>query len=220
LQLFGSEINADLTLVHNDGFQFVALAGFRYLDLRESLSIDTVSSDLLTAPNTVLTQSDLFGTANQFYGGQIGGRLSWQGGRLGLDLTGKLDLGLTHQTVDVSGFSSQTGPGGVNGTFPGGFFTQTSNIGRTTANQFGIIPSLEARVSMLVTPQLRIFASYDFLYWSQVVRPGNQIDNNINLSQSAVLGTGVLNGSAFPSPLFNRSDFWAQGLSIGFEYRF
>jgi hypothetical protein len=60
------------------------------------------------------------------------------------------------------------------------------------------------------------------MYWSQVVRPGSQIDRNINLSQSVILGNtnGILTGPASPMPLFNRTDFWAQGLSVGFELRF
>jgi hypothetical protein len=58
------------------------------------------------------------------------------------------------------------------------------------------------------------------MYWNNVVRPGSQINNNINLSQSQSLGTGSLSGPATPAPLFNRTDFWAQGLTLGLEFRF
>ena len=51
------------------------------------------------------------------------------------------------------------------------------------------------------------------------MRPGNQIDRNLNLTQGA-LGNGALTGVALPAPLFNRSDFWAQGINLGFEFRF
>jgi hypothetical protein len=175
---------------------------------------------LLTDPSTVLSQNDRFDTRNQFYGCQIGSRINWQGERFGLDLTGKLAIGSTHQTVGIEGASTQTGPGGVNGTFPGGLFAQTSNIGRSGANQFTVIPSIELKFSAIITPQWRAFAGYDFLYWSQAVRPGSQVDRNVNLTQSAVLGTGVLLGPASPTPLFNRGDFWAQGLNVGLEFRF
>ena len=73
---------------------------------------------------------------------------------------------------------------------------------------------------MFITSHWRAFVGYDFMYWSQVVRPGNQVDRNINLSQSAVFGSGALTGPAYPMPLFNRSDFWAQGLNAGLEFRF
>jgi hypothetical protein len=56
--------------------------------------------------------------------------------------------------------------------------------------------------------------------WDRVVRPGDQIDRNVNLTQNAVLdpnGVGRLVGPAQPAPLFKRSDLWVQGLSLGVE---
>jgi hypothetical protein len=50
-----------------------------------------------------------------------------------------------------------------------------------------------------------------------VVRPGNQIDHAVKQTQS--LG-GHLVGPATPVPSFNRSEFWAQGLTFGPEIRF
>jgi len=220
LQLWGGEANGVLSLMRAGDFQVVALAGMRYVDLSESLSVGTVSSDILTAPNTTLTQNDLFSTRNQFYGGQIGSRITWQNNRFSVDLTGKLAAGVTHEAVDALGVSTQTGPGGVNGTFPGGFFAQPSNSGHFTGNQFSLIPSAQLKLSVLITSQLRAFIGYDFMYWTNVVRPGNQVDHNINLTQSAVLGAGSLMGPAYPAPLFNRSDFWAQGFNLGLELRF
>ena len=220
LQLWGAEANGIFTLMREGGFEVFGLAGARYVDLRETLNISTLSSDIATAPATVLSQNDQFNTRNQFYGGQIGGRINWQGERFGLDLTGNLAIGATHESVDIQGASTQTGPGGVNGAFPGGFFTQASNMGRYTANQFAMIPSVEMKFSVFITSHLRAFIGYDFLYWSQVVRPGNQVDRNINFTQSAVFGSGALSGPAYPMPLFDRSAFWAQGLNVGFEFRF
>ena len=52
LQLWGAEANGLFTVLRAGGFELVALAGFRYVDLRESLTIDTVSSDLLTVPSS------------------------------------------------------------------------------------------------------------------------------------------------------------------------
>jgi Putative beta barrel porin-7 (BBP7) len=221
MQLWGMEANGALVLIpRSSGFELTALAGFRYVDLLEHLNITTLSSDITTNPNTILLQSDQFGTRNQFFGGQLGGKVSWQGDRIGLDLAGKLALGATHQTVDIQGFSTQAGPNVVNGTFPGGFFTQQSNMGRYTANRFSVIPSLEMKFYMYLTQQLRAFVGYDFMYWSQVVRPGNQIDRNVNLSQSSIYGNGALMGQAFPAAQFSRSDFWAQGVTFGLEFKF
>ena len=64
------------------------------------------------------------------------------------------------------------------------------------------------------------FIGYDFMYWSQVVRPGSQVDRNINLSQSSVFGSGALMGPASPSAVINHTDFWAQGITLGLEFQF
>lgn len=221
LQLWGAEANGVFVLVPRQaGFELVGIAGFRYVDLLENLNIGTMSSDMLTAPNTVLSQTDHFGTRNQFYGGQLGARLNLEGERFSFDMTAKLAIGMTHQSLDVQGSSTQTGPGGPTGTFPGGFFTQSSNIGRFAGNDFGFIPDIELKLHYFITPRWSVFIGYDFMYWNSVIRPGSQIDRNINLTQSAVLGNGALIGPGFPAQQFNRTDFWAQGINFGFEFRY
>ena len=57
---------------------------------------------------------------------------------------------------------------------------------------------------------------YSFVYWSDVVLAGNQIDRNVNASQFA---GGPLNGVALPGVKFQETDFWVQGISTGAEFR-
>lgn len=221
LQLWGAELNGVLNVCRRPGLEFNLLAGFRYMDLRENLTIATSSTDLTNG--TISTTNDRFNTHNQFYGGQLGGRLSLQHERWFVDLTGKVALGSTYQVVNIQGESSQTGPAAATpGTFPGGIFAQPSNIGRSTRNQFGVVPSAEVKLGYQLTNWMRVFAGYDYMYWNQVVRPGNQIDRNVNTSQNTILngGPGALIGPSQPSPLFNRSDFWAHGASFGVEFRY
>src|SRR5260370_19086401 len=99
------------------------------------------------------------------------------------------------------------------GTFPGGLFAQSSNIGRRLADRFTVLPSLELKLGYAINPRTQVFAGYDILYWNQVVRPGNQINHTVNLTQNAVLdpnGVGKLVGPAQPAPLFQPGDFCAQ----------
>jgi len=214
LQLWGAEVNGEVCLLRAGGFEFTTLAGFRYVDLQENLYINSSSTDLTSGNFTVL--NDQFSTRNQFYGGQLGARVNWQGNRFSLDATGKLALGSTHQVVNIQG-NSYTATSDL---FPGGFYTQPSNIGTYTGNAFSVIPSVELKFSYQSSPWWRVFVGYDFMYWNQVVRPGNQIDRNVNLTQIAVLGNGALTGPASPGPLFNHSDFWAQGITLGLELRY
>ena len=69
----------------------------------------------------------------------------------------------------------------------------------------------------------RSIVGCSFLYASNVARPGDQINRNINPTQTVSYGndppvTPV--GAAQPTFNFNTTDFWAQTLSIGLAYRF
>jgi hypothetical protein len=221
IRLWGAEANGVFCLWREPGFEWSLLAGYRYMDLHENLSLSSVTRALNN--NTVTILSDHFNTRNQFSGGQLATRMSFQGDRLSLDVTGKIALGSTHQVVDIQGESLQFGPNAPKpGLFPGGFYAQRSNIGRYSMNQFTVIPAVELKLAYHFTRRFQMFVGYDFLYWNQVVRPGSQIDRNINLTQSNILGNtnGVLVGPAVPAPLFNRTDFWAQGINFGLEFRF
>ncbi len=49
------------------------------------------------------------------------------------------------------------------------------------------------------------------------------MNHNINLTQNAVLdpnGVGAPIGAAQPAPQFNRTDFWAHGVTFGLEFRY
>ena len=221
LQLWGAELNGIVNVWRGCGLELSLLGGFRYMDLRESLTISTFNQDLLFG--TINTTSDYFSTRNQFYGGQLGGRLSWQRERLFVDFTGKVALGNNHEAVNIQGSSTQVGALAANpGTFPGGIFAQQSNIGSYRQNQFSVLPSAELKVGYQLTKSLSLFAGYDILYWNQVVRPGNQIDHNVNTSQNTILngGPGALVGPAQPAPFFQRTDFWAQGVTFGVQFRY
>ncbi|HET7719587.1 MAG TPA: BBP7 family outer membrane beta-barrel protein, partial [Acidimicrobiales bacterium] len=64
-------------------------------------------------------------------------------------------------------------------------------------------------------------AGYTVLYWSSVVRPGDQVDLLVNASQipSNLLPTGLV-GPARPAVLFRDTDFWAQGVNLSLEVRY
>ena len=80
-----------------------------------------------------------------------------------------------------------------------------------------VVPEVALKLGYQVTPGLRIHAGYDFLYWSNVVRPGNVIDTGINPSQ---LPPGPLVGASRPAPRLDGSGFWAQGLNLGAVFSF
>ena len=113
--------------------------------------------------------------------------------------------------------------GGPAQTFTGGYFALPTNIGDRSRTAFAVVPEVQLKVGYRIMPSASVYLSYSFLYASDVARPGNQINRNINQTQS-VSYTGApsptLIGPGQPSFGFNRSDFWAQGVGLGLEVRF
>ena len=216
--LWGAEANG-LTAISRGPVELSLLYGVRYVDLKESLGIQNNATDLYFGTRAAML--DEFEATNRFYGGQVGGRVTANAGRWFVGLTYKVAVGTTHQVLDVTGVTVQAAvPQLPSGTFPGAVFAQPTNMGRHSAWQFAAVPELNLRAGCQVTSGLRAFVGYDLLYWSRVIRPGLEMDRELNLSQSPVFGTGALAGAARPAFLQNQTDFFAQGLTAGLEFRY
>jgi hypothetical protein len=236
-RLQGAEANFVVKVCSRGDLTFQLLNGFRYLELVENLSFATNSIDVETpdvSPNSglVLNTLDQFNTRNQFYGWQIGARAEYRLGDLYVSASGKVAAGDTYQEVNFNGTTVTNffnGPAG--GPFndvptqaiPGtGTFVQATNLGRTTRHEFTFVPELSLSVGYQVTRSIRAFAGYDLLYFSNVVRPGDQIDRTITLAQTIqnqVAGNPPGPGVR-PTPNLSNSEFWAQGINFGLEFRY
>jgi hypothetical protein len=132
-------------------------------------------------------------------------------------------LGGTRQEVDIAGGQVRTPPGGPSQALLGGLLAVNSNIGQRSRNEFSVVPEVGLNVGYQVTDHIRAFVGYNFLYWSNVVRPGDQIDRVVDVNRvPAFLPAGVTAPPVFPprpAPLFRDTDFWAQGANVGLEYR-
>jgi hypothetical protein len=223
-ELWGLDLNATYNAYRGRGFQVNLLGGVRYLNLRERFNLQTPDVSLPDSSgqggginyNTV----DDFSANNQFVGGQLGARIGYQWDRLTLDLTGKVALGSTYQTLNINGFGEASGGSVGQPQFsPGGIFAQPTNMGRYWAWDFSVVPEGELKIGYRVWHNLVLTAGYDFIYWSSVVRPGEQINREVNLSQSGLLGSGTLSGPAQPVAPLTRTDFYAHGLTLGLDFR-
>jgi hypothetical protein len=203
------------------------LAGFLYLNLHEGVTItETIQFDpgVLPAPfnGTTATVMDSFNTRNQFYGGQVGLDGRWYlYGKFFVDGRATVALGDTHQTLNIAG--SQTFPPGTPNvsSLPGGLLALNSNIGTYNRDVFSVVPEVRLALGYSFCDNVRLLVGYDFLYWSNVLRPGQQIDTNIDITRipnfAAPPGTQPIPG-AHPGVPFKESGFWAQGLTVGLEF--
>ncbi|MCS6975937.1 MAG: BBP7 family outer membrane beta-barrel protein [Gemmatales bacterium] len=231
-RFWGAEGNVATTIYANDGWVIDLLGGFRYFDLKESLRLSTASfpGDLGAVffegdpyfRGGVLTRDD-FDTQNRFYGGQIGFRTETYLGRFYGSFKAMCAVGANHQYVSIRGSSTRVSNTGrvldYNATT--GILAGPSNSIRISQDTATVIPIFEATVGCDITSWLRAYAGYTFMYWGNVTRPGDQIQlilDGRTLPTSASYVAGVRSDS--PRNPFDRSDFWAQGLSFGLAIRF
>ncbi len=200
-----------------------ATFGWRFFQLKESLGIQEDLTSLNASNPGSFVLNDVFQTRNQFNGGELG--VHWMGrrGYWSLDMLMRMGIGTTLQQVNING-TTQTTRNGTTTNAVGGLLAQRTNITNSTngdtfvRNQFGVVPELGATLGYQVTQRLRLTAGYSFIYWSNVVRPGDQIDTTVNpnlLPPENPIQTAFLN----PRFAFQESDYRVQGLSLGGDYR-
>ncbi len=223
--LGGGELNATWTLPPQDGWRVDLLGGVRFLQLRESYTITTSSPYNPPNPVDIWNTTDAFDARNRFLGLQVGARAAYDQGPWVGTIGGKLALGTMQQRVSINGYleTNDYNDYGPTQIFPGAYFALPSNSGDHTRNTFAVVPEITLNLGYRLTPQATVYVGYSVLYLSNVARPGDQIDRNINITQSVAWGNdppATLIGPAQPAFSFNTTDFWAQTLSIGLVYRF
>jgi hypothetical protein len=121
IKLGGAEANLLRSLVYCDRFKLNLLAGIRYVDLDEDLSI--ISRSFFPSIDPLLPNItdvvDSFGTRNQFVGANLGFQSEFRRGRYFVDLTGKVALGNMNSRLSVQGFTN-TDVNGATNTVQGG----------------------------------------------------------------------------------------------------
>ncbi|HEY1378242.1 MAG TPA: BBP7 family outer membrane beta-barrel protein, partial [Gemmataceae bacterium] len=185
--------------------------GFIYYDLLEKLGVSSSTSP--TGTGTTLAFDDAIDTRNQYYGWQFGGRSTWTRGRLSLTMTSSIALGLTHAVVDRFGSSTLTAPGVGTVAMPGGFLVQSSNAGRITTDRFAVALPSRLMVGYQVTDHMTAFVGYDFVYFTGVARPGDQVD--LVFQTNPATGTPIR-----PAGGMHVDDFWANSGLVGLAFKF
>lgn len=226
--LWGLAGNLRFLLCSGCNYRITALAGFSNLNLDESLTIteNTAALPASSAPlaNPSLTVTDDFATQNHFYGGNLGADARWYWGRLSVDVRGQVALGDTVQYLNISGnrqlVLGAPAAGGLMQTFNGGLLALPSNIGHFSHNAFSVVPQVGVNIGYQFLPKLRGFVGYNFLYWSNVIRPGTSIDRALDVTQipNFPVHPAPPPAPGHPAPSFHEVGLWAQGLTFGFEF--
>jgi hypothetical protein len=102
---------------------------------------------------------------------------------------------------------------------------QSTNSGVHAGNSFCVVPEAQVNIGCNITRWLRAYVGYDYLYISQVARASSQIDLSVNSNLVPAFAGGTVlpptaGGPARPAFTMNRTDFWAQGITVGMELRY
>ncbi len=215
----GAEVLFRRALVHGCDGRIDLLLGYRFDNLTDGMQIAdaaTSSGNGGIAPaGTTINTLDIFHTRNNFNGGDLGFSTEWRRGRWTMETLLKMGIGDTQSQVQINGTTSVTANGSTT-TANGGLLALPSNIGTHDSNQFSVMPEIGLTLGCDVTEHLRARVGYTLLYWSNVARPGDQIDLNVDTNQ---FPPPVATGEK-PQFVLHTSDFWAQGVNVGLDYRF
>jgi hypothetical protein len=204
--------------------------GFQFFELNENLTVSQ-TSQLINGANAIFDQKTYAAPAiigvrddiqalNQFYGGSVGLSGTVQYGKVFIASQGRVGIGVMHQRLNIAGFSSiRDVNSGANSVIQGGLLANASNIGRRNNDEFALVPEASVQLGYNWTSWFTTTVGYGFTYMNNVIRPGDQISTTVNpalVPAHPAYGGGAV---AVPNRAFTQSDFWAQGATIGFIFR-
>lgn len=246
-QFLGGDLTLRSTRAIFGGMVWDFLAGFRYVSLEENFSLtETINLTLAnsntifvnglvppgftpTIPPTLSGVSSVFttgsvnqiSTRNHFYGAQVGASFEWWlAPRVLFTGWGKLGVGgMTEQVRLTSITATQTGAGVVTAG-PGGLIGQVVGDLNQSQVRYAVIPEFNLNFGYQITRNIRSLIGYNFMYISNVARPGDQIAFSSSNTNFTIAGTQSTSGALVqPNFNFQTTDFYAQGLTTGLEFR-
>lgn len=220
----GWEVNTVANAWDRPALKLNTLLGYRYFMANEGLRIEQVQYRYRGLGGIAET-ADQFDAHNRFHGGQIGLSADLRGRVVFCEVVAKVAFGQNYQVVKTEGMTHLVlpTPGGATWqTYGGsGIFVQPSNFGRELRGVFAVLPEGSVKFGFRWGTAGRVYVGYNFIYLSDAVRPGDQIDRTLYPVQLPIVsGMPPVSGSDRPARLFSRSDFWVQGLVVGLETRY
>lgn len=226
--LWGMDANLRCCLRSAEAGQLTGLVGYRYLNLSEALEMKEnivvigpggTRLNVPDPPGTVVFVRDRFATENRFHGGQVG--FTWERRWGAWTLWGRATVafGITEQELEIYGIQTRIRPNQPPVSYPGGLLAAASNLGTFHRDRFSVVPEVTVQVGYRLSPAWQIYLGYNFLYWTNVLRPGEQIDRVVDLTQVPNAPSVPFSGQFRPRPLFRQSDLLVTGLQFGLEWR-
>jgi hypothetical protein len=226
----GWELGAVANLYAGPRARLNVTAGYRYFMVNEGLRVEQTTSRFplpTGSPEIVSMSADQFDAHNRFHGGQIGLNADFCRGPLFVQIVGKVAVGETIEVANVSGQTTiATGgnPLPLIQTYNAGVLGLPTNSGRVTHSGFAVLPEAQLKIGCKLGDNGRFYVGYNFLFLSDTIRPGDQVDRTLSPNQIPVLpaqpSTSAVLTPERPQIVLSRADFWVQGLLIGMEWKY
>jgi hypothetical protein len=220
LELWGADLKGVANFYRSSSWELSGLAGFRFLRLSESFNLFYQSvgvSGVYTGEYG--TANDRFATQNSFYGSELGVRGRYQYGPFSVEGSVSVALGASNEVLNVNGGFVSYNFQGLVRSGPEGVFAQPANEGQFSSIRFAVVPEVALKLGYNITPSTRLTLGYDFLFDSSVIRPIDQVNRNIPKGQTFLQGGDTVSTTS-PERIFRPTNFFAQGISVGMEFRF
>lgn len=203
------------TLRRSPCASFSFLAGYQVAQIDESLLIESFTTDV---PPQSIAVSDLFAAENEFHGGMFGLRGEYRSGQFGVELLGRFGFGNMRQSILIAGSTTSTDASGAVSVRDSGLLAQSlTNGGLHEQDKFSYMNEAGAKLSFYPLECLKLSVGYSLMYWSSVVRPGQEIDTAVDGRLLTAIPPANATRPAFE---FNPTDYLVHGLTFGGELRF
>jgi hypothetical protein len=206
-QVYGFDAYARFLYCHTPTGRIDFITGWHTSSVNDNFSL-LMQTDGNQANNEIRLL-DEFNTENTFHGVTMGIMTEHQCCCWVVKTRSRVSVGNMHQQVNINGGTTVNGVPNLNE--PGGLFTASSNIGNYSQDQFAAVTEAGVSVGYFINPNVQLAVGYNLMYWSNVVRPGGQIDTTID--DLNVPPTS-------PTFQFNTSSFWVQSVTLNLNWQF
>jgi len=219
--MYGGEANLKFHYWEGSNARIAFTIGPRFLFLEELLLTMTRTDDLtiMGVPGFSTSSSERYSTDNDFYGAQVGAEWQFRVGPCALTTTAKCAIGPIFQNLNTRAQTAVTDnlTGIITTSQDRALFLSPNNVGNFSRTHFCVVPELGARLGFDFTTNVGISVGYSYVYMSDVIRPAEQVDRNVNVQP---IGTTGIFPPARTPPALRSTSISAQGLDASVLLRF
>ena len=189
------------------------IGGYHHTLINDGLSMNTV----LQQGATLVHFRDDFNARNEFHGGSFGFIADYGTGPWSTSLLAKLSVGKNFEEVRIDGQNVTAVGAGAPAVAAGGIFAQNTNIGTYFRDEIVYVPEVAMSLNRQINSHLDISIGYSFMYWSEVLLAGDQIDTSID---GGLLQGGPGNNIRRPAFNFRETDFYLHAMTFGVNFHY